>query len=196
MAKRNKKSTEGKLSLDMLIGLSIFLVTFIFVAQFLPGVFADVRYEISLGSQAYRIATLLVEDSGYPADWDSKVYPSNCDSYEFRIGLANFDYTKGTEENHLNTSKILKVDELMGYPICREKIEDYLGLNVGNQSYHFNFSLKQLNGSVLVSGGGEVPEMGQVMKFERLVYVDNCTAIPCDTVAGRCVCRLEVVVWI
>ncbi|MBO8179243.1 MAG: hypothetical protein H0Z19_01985 [Archaeoglobus sp.] len=195
MSKYGRKSTEGKLSLDMLIGLSMFLVTFIFVAQFLPGVFADVRYEISLGSQAYRIATLLVEDSGYPADWDSKVYPSNCDSYEFRIGLANFDYTKGTEENHLNTSKILKVDELMGYPICREKIEDYLGLNVGNQSYHFNFSLKQLNGSVLVSGGGEVPEMGQVMKFERLVYVDNCTAIPCDTVAGRCVCRLEVVVW-
>ena len=188
--------SDGKLSLDLLIGLSIFLVTFIFVAQFLPGVFADVRYEIALGSQAYRIATLLVEDSGYPADWESKVDPSNCNSYEFRTGLANFDYTKGTEENYLNTSKILKMEELIGYPSCREKIEDYLGLNIKNQSYHFNFSLRQLNGYVLVSGGGEIPEMGQVMKFERLVYLDNCTAIPCDTIAGRCVCRLEVAVWI
>jgi len=38
----------GKLSLDLLIGLSIFLFTFMFIASFLPGVFADVRNEIGL----------------------------------------------------------------------------------------------------------------------------------------------------
>ena len=196
MSKYGRKSTECKLSLDMLIGLSILVVTFILVAQFLPGVFADVRYEIALGSQAYRIATLLVEDSGYPADWESKIDLSNCNSYEFRVGLANFDYTRGTEENYLNTSKILKLEHLLENPSCREKVEDYLGLNVGNQSYHLNFSLTKLDNSVLVSGGEEIPEIGQVMKFERLVYLDDCTAIPCDTIAGRCVCKLEVVVWI
>ncbi|MEM1671455.1 MAG: hypothetical protein QXY92_03640 [Archaeoglobaceae archaeon] len=47
MMERRVKLEEGKLALDLLIGLSIFLFTFIFIANFLPGVFADVRSEIN-----------------------------------------------------------------------------------------------------------------------------------------------------
>ncbi len=96
--------SNAKLSLDLLIGLSVFLFTFIYVANFLPGVFADVRYEISLGSQAYRVATLLVEDSGYPSDWENTVDVSNCKS-QFRPGLANFELGNGTLHNNLNVLK-------------------------------------------------------------------------------------------
>ncbi|AAB90482.1 DUF7287 family protein [Archaeoglobus fulgidus] len=187
---------QAKLSLDLLLGLSIFLTTFLFVANFLPGIFADVRHEIALGSHAYRVAALLVEDPGYPDDWCTAVDTSNCISKEFRPGLAIFDENNGTEYNYLNTSKIFKLQELLSNSACRDTVRNYLGLNSTNFKYKFYFSLKYLNDTEIVSGGDNLPEMGNIIKFDRLVYVDNCTAIPCESIAERCVCKLEVAVWI
>ncbi|MET1124383.1 MAG: hypothetical protein ABWW66_03845 [Archaeoglobaceae archaeon] len=185
---------NAKLSLDLLIGLSILLVTFIFVASFLPGIFADVRHEIALANHAYRIATLLVEDPGYPSDW-AEIDVTECGSKKFRPGLANFDYENGTLYNYLNASKILKLQELARDTTCLGIIKENLGLSYSNINYGFNFSLTNFSGYVFASGGEEVPLSGQVVSFERVVYVDNCTAFPCDEVASRCLCVLEVVVW-
>lgn len=187
---------QAKLSLDLLLGLSIFLTTFLFVANFLPGIFADVRHEISLGSHAYRVAALLVEDPGYKEGWYTEVDTSNCIRKEFRPGLASFDADNGTEYNYLNISKIFKLQELLDNSACRDTVRNYLGLNSTNLNYKFYFSLKYLNDTEIIGGGDNLPEMGNIIKFERLVYVDNCTAIPCDVIAGRCVCKLEVAVWI
>lgn len=187
----------GKLSLDLLIGLSIFLFTFIFVANFLPGVFADVRHEISLGSHAYRIASLLVEDPGYPLNWESMISTANCNGEEFRPGLAKFDTT--TRYNNLNRTKVEKFIELIGNNTCREEIRKYLGLNLSDVSwekYKFNVTLLNLSDVIVFQGGDRLPESGQIVKFERLVYLDNCTGLSCDTIASRCICKLEVKVWI
>ncbi|WP_202319073.1 DUF7287 family protein [Archaeoglobus neptunius] len=188
---------EGKLSLDLLIGLSIFLFTFIFVANFLPGVFADVRHEISLGSNSYRVASLLVEDPGYPLDWEYRINTSNCNSKEFRPGLARFDTT--TRYNNLNRTKVEKFFELIANNTCREETRKYLGLDLSNVSwekYKFNVSLQNLSDAIVFQGGDKIPESGQIVMFERLVYLDNCTGLSCDLIADRCVCKLEVKVWI
>lgn len=188
---------RAKLSLDLLLGLSIFLTTFLFVANFLPGIFADVRHEIALGSHAYRVAALLVEDPGYKEGWYTEVDTSNCISQEFRPGLARFDIiNQTTEYNYLNATKIFKLQQLLSNSVCRDTVRNYLGLNSTNFKYKFYFSLKYLNDTEIVGGGDNLPEMGNIIKFDRLVYVDNCTAIPCDVIAGRCVCKLEVAVWI
>jgi hypothetical protein len=62
--KGNRGNSEGRLSLDMLIGLFIFLFAFVFIAQFLPSVFADARSEISVFSEAYKVSVLLTEGPG------------------------------------------------------------------------------------------------------------------------------------
>ncbi|MEM4690539.1 MAG: hypothetical protein QXF37_07570, partial [Archaeoglobaceae archaeon] len=91
MMEKRVKLEEGKLALDLLIGLSIFLFTFIFIANFLPGVFADVRSEINLANQAYRVSSLLAEDPGFNSSWAEDVNLMNCNNVEFRPGLIVFN---------------------------------------------------------------------------------------------------------
>ncbi len=195
---------EGKLSLDLLLGLSIFLFTFIFIASFLPGVFADVRSEINLAHQAYRISALLVEDLGFNSSWDTDITVSNCHTQEFRPGLAVYDSNNGTLFNNLSVNKIRRLADLLNDQVCRERVRLLLGLNLsefGGNKYKINFSLKNLEGELLKASGeillnhGDPMSSVQVVKFERLVYlsqmVDNC-----NIVAERCVAKLEVSVWI
>ncbi|MEM1957378.1 MAG: hypothetical protein QXX76_03820 [Archaeoglobaceae archaeon] len=200
---------EGKLSLDLLIGLSIFLFTFIFVANFLPGVFADVRNEINLAHQAYRIAALLVEDPGYPSEWES-IDVTNCTNAEFRPGLIvlNIDAPSNKKEyNHLDFNKIQKFAELMANNVCRSEVKKYLGLDLtifgSHISYGLNASLKNLNGSLLLNNSqpilnhGDLSSGAQLMKFERIVYIDHSFVDNCELLIGdRCVAKLEVRVWI
>jgi hypothetical protein len=195
---------DGKLSLDLLIGLSIFLFTFIFIANFLPGVFADVRNEINLAHQAYRISALLVEDLGFNSSWDTDITVSNCQTQEFRPGLAVYNSDSGTLFNNLSVTKIRKFAELLNDPVCRERLRLFLGLNLsefGGNKYKINVSLKNLEDELIKADGaillnhGDPMSLGQIVKFEKLVYlsqmVDNC-----DIIAERCVAKLEVAVWI
>lgn len=58
-------SDEGQISIDFLVGISIFLLTLAFMIQFIPGLFMSVSGEGSLNSVAYRTATILAEDPGW-----------------------------------------------------------------------------------------------------------------------------------
>lgn len=197
---------KGKLSLDLLIGLSIFLFTFIFIANFLPGVFADVRNEINLASQAYRVAALLVEDPGYPSDWVERLEKlDNCTKVEFRPGLIVYDTISGVKiYNDLNLSKVEKFAELLNDSTCREEVRKYLGLNLsifGSPiSYKLMVSLKNLSNAVLTNNSSVILNHGdqetgmQVIKFERIVYLDR-TVDNCD-LSDRCIGKLEVKIWI
>ncbi|MDI9645102.1 MAG: hypothetical protein QFX40_00225 [Archaeoglobales archaeon] len=195
---------KGKLSLDLLVGLSIFLFTFIFVASFLPGVFADVRNEINLAHQAYRIAALLAEDPGYPSDWESEVNLTNCKSVEFRPGLIVFNAGSGKSYNNLNLTKVEKFAELLNNTTCREEVKKYLGLNLSPFGspivYRMSVSLKNLSGAILTNNSevtlnhGDQEKSAQVIKFERIVYLDR-SVDNCDLIANRCVAKLEVRIW-
>lgn len=199
---------DGKLSLDLLIGLSIFLFTFIFIANFLPGVFADVRNEINLAHQAYRIAALLVEDPGYPSDWET-VELSNCNNDPFRPGLIVMHFNTSRKEyikeyNHLDLNKTRAFARFLEDQSCREAIRKTLGLNLTDAgipiNYKFNVSLKNLGGMVITYHGGALLNHGdlgagmQVLKFERIVYLSEF-ADNCDLIADRCIAKLEVRIW-
>lgn len=198
---------EGKLSLDLLIGLSIFLFTFIFVANFLPSVFADVRNEINLAHQAYRVSALLVEDPGYPSDW-ADIPLGNCTTQEFRVGLITLggNPLNKKEYNHIDIEKAKKFSEFMANEQCREEIKKYLGLSLrvagSSVSYGISVSLKNLNGSLLLNNSQVILNNGdiggaQVVRFERIVYLDRGFVDNCELVIGnRCIAKLEVRVWI
>ncbi len=76
----------------------------------------------------------------------------------------------------------------------------------GSKLYHFNISIRDLNGDVVKVGGVEceigypVPESGKVAKFERLVVIDKDVIGCLDGGRGDCinagsVKRLVVYVW-
>ncbi|MFN3383419.1 MAG: hypothetical protein ACK401_00810 [Archaeoglobaceae archaeon] len=200
----------GKLSLDLLIGLSIFLFTFIFVASFLPSIFADVRSEINLAHQAYRVSALLVEDPGYPSDW-AEMPLDSCTTQEFRVGLIILNMTKPgpnkKEYNHIDFDKAKRFSEFMVNEDCRGELKKYLGLNLrvagSPVSYGLNVSLKNMNGSLLLNdsqvilNNGDIGGGAQVMRFERIVYLNRSFVDNCEFVIGdRCIAKLEVRVWI
>jgi len=178
------KIMEGKLSLDLLMGLSIFFFTFIFIAHFLPGVFADVRNEISLMHEAYRLGVVLAEMDGFWRDqsgngtnWHEKLASKDNPDFKFFPGLA-----KG-EADHLSYDKIRAFDNLtkQNYDLVRE----VLGLKTFDRDYHFNVSLESLdstpyspvliknrNGTVVLQSGMPIPISGYVARYERFIWID------------------------
>lgn len=205
---------KARLSLDMIIGVSIFLFVFIYVAQFLPSVFADVRSEISLAHEAYKVAVMLAEDpgrwdngsmngTGWESYWNQSEYPD----VVFRPGLA---FSKDTP-NYLSYNKIKAFQRAVDQNYTR--IKEFLGLKTPDNNYEFNISLQTLdsrsykvnyiinvttNQSILLAGK-QIPKT-QISRFERIVKIENNTdtysnLIPQTRITGDITAKLVVVVW-
>jgi hypothetical protein len=169
---------NGKLSLDMLVGISIFLFTFIFIAQFLPSVFAGER-GISLVHEAYKVTVLLSENEGKwsngtanGTDWE-KHWNKNV---IFLPGLAS------EKPNRLGYSKISAFRNATNDNY--QRVKEMLGLKTPNSEYNFHVSLEKLssrsyeriysvdcNGSKILDVGKPIPT--QAVRFERLVYLEE-----------------------
>ncbi|MCS7122226.1 MAG: hypothetical protein NZ895_06485 [Archaeoglobaceae archaeon] len=170
---------EGKLSLDLLVGLSIFLIVFIFVANFLPEVFADVRNEITLAHETYKVTVVLAETKGYwknvesnGTDWEKHQVCSK--DYVFVPGLS-----KG-QPDHLSFEKVKNFSKTCNQ--CIEKCKKALGLDVSNvrfrisleslQSKPYDRALIRYFGTPLLDVGDPLPSSGNVFRFERFVWLD------------------------
>jgi hypothetical protein len=59
---------SGIMSIDFLVGFTIFMITFIWVATLIPGLFIGIQsHTIDYDAVAYRTGVILVEDPGNPA---------------------------------------------------------------------------------------------------------------------------------
>jgi len=172
-------SEKGKLSLDLLVGVSIFMFAFIFIAQLLPSVFAGTRSEISLGQEAYKVSVLLAETSGR---WSNGTV--NGTDWEDHWSDANVAFLPGLaiKPNHLSYKKIKALRDAISSNYT--KVREMLGLKTPNKEYNFHVSLEMLNstpykriplrdsnGSVVLDEG-PIPS-GQVLRFERIVWIDE-----------------------
>ena len=175
---------SGKLSLDMIMGVSIFMISFIFIAQYIPSVFVIERGEIGLYPLAYRTASILAEDPGFwtngtanGTDWWNHTDAS------IRIGL-----TSG-EINVLDDEKIDRLVEYYNNGQNYTAIQNALGLYSPQRSYDYNISLQTFSSNsshpeyatiderpVLLIGR-PIPKWRDVAKYERYVVYDNATAI-------------------
>jgi hypothetical protein len=181
------KEEKGRLSLDMLIGLSIFLFSFIFIGQFLPSVFADTRSEISVFSEAYKVSVLLVEDPGRwinldsPDEkgfhWENEWYKNNI-SYRpglARVGRPGFICLQKLVEfkNATFTNQMTYEDDSW--------VRDVFGLNTPDRTYHVNITLlkpqstayspyysKDKYGNVVLAIGPPIPNK-KVSRYERVI---------------------------
>ncbi|WP_290596591.1 MULTISPECIES: hypothetical protein [unclassified Archaeoglobus] len=176
---------KGRLSLDMLIGLSIFLVTFIFIAQFLPTVFADVRSEIGLAHEAYKVTVMLAETEGA---WSNGTHNgTNWEDYESQWGDTDFVFLPGLTEGEPD---YLEFDKLKALQNATEnyynKVREMLGLLTPDRNYNFHVSLESLDskpynrtlvtdrdGNVVLDAGADIPSSGYISRYERNVWVNS-----------------------
>jgi len=175
---------EGQISIDFLLGISIFLLTLGFLIQFIPGLFLSTSEEGSLNSVAYRTANILTEDPGWwennthnGTDWEENLGKLS------RIGLA-YDETPRTKQtktpNLLNQEKIKRIQN--DTEINNTNFTYYLGLydkiNGAQIDYGYNITIRPdnehwfLNNSNL-SRGEKFPSSQDVFKITRKVLVET-----------------------
>jgi len=176
--------TKGQLSLDMLIGLTVFMLSFIFIAQYIPSIFVVERGDVALYPLASRTASVLAEDTGYwtngtsnGTDWENH-YSENVD---FRIGLA-------AEPDLLSMDKINALQNYYntaGY----EAVRMALGLYDPQGKYNYNISLQLFKSNSsspvyarndsqpLLLIGKSIPNYKDVVRYERIVSYDNATKV-------------------
>jgi hypothetical protein len=166
----------------MVIGVSIFMLSFIFIAQYIPSVFVVEKGEIGSQPLAYRTAALLTEDPGYwtngsanGTDW------WNHTGDRIRIGL-----TSG-EINVVNINRIQKLVNFYDNSSNYTAIQTALGLTPPQKSFDYNISLQAFtsnssspeyvtdNGEPILLIGKPVPSYSGVAKYERYVVYDNVT---------------------
>jgi len=168
---------EGLLSLDFIIGFTIFMVALIFVAIMISGLLVHLQSRtIDYDAVAYRTSVVLVEDPGEPNDWHLKnlTYPSERDDVR-RLGLA-------VEKNYPGILKLNKVEKFFNNspPVgcyVADKFcnpEDYRErLIFGDYPYKFNISLKGLGPTPLppYSIGSEIPPNSSHGFIKRIVKI-------------------------
>ncbi len=146
---------NGQLSIDFIIGFTIFMIAFIFVATMVSGLLVDLQSRtIDYDAVAYRTGVVLVEDPGEFGDQREPFYWQ-------LLNLENFD-----ERNDLKRLG-LAIDRNTPGIIQRYKIEEFFSpatsgctgnnlcypsdyskyLIFGDYPYSFNISLKEFNGT-------------------------------------------------
>lgn len=197
------RSQAGELSLDLLVGLSIFLMSFLVVSQLIAGMFGDVRSEISLSHEAYKVSVILSE---MPGKWSNGT--KNGTDWEYNWFRTNTVFLLGLAVKPCELSYAKIVEFRNATETDYELVKKLLGLKTPDSNYEFHISLETLNstpfkrelvldssGVPLLDVGMDIPEV-QLARFERVVWIDNSSTIMNPTiVAGRSVMKLVVVVW-
>lgn len=163
----------GQSNVDFLFGVGVFLLTFLYVATFIPGLF--VPYQpgaIDLSSVAYRTSAILAEDPGWfsnvatnGTEWENNVNDLS------RIGLAD----DKDHPNVLSIDKVSSLNAILSNPSNYGMVRDHMGLH-GNVEYDINVSVKMADtGQELLtsSAAWPTPNSNRVESMERKVMVDN-----------------------
>jgi hypothetical protein len=166
-------NNDGNLSVDFLVGFSIFMIAFIWVATLVPNLFLGVSsHQIDFDAVAYRTGVILAEDPGAPAiPYDPWEYLPDTDKDKIeRFGLAASKETP----NILNPQKIDRFFDSTAFP----DPEDYRQRAIfGDYPYHFNISLQEVGEDPRYVAAGEVrPEnYGFIRKAVKIRHPSNAT---------------------
>ena len=143
---------SGQLSIDFMIGLSIFLITLIIAATMISGLLVGLQSKtIDYDAVAYRTGVILVEDPGEPNTKFNDVTIEADDQWEFieadrKDQIGRFGLTL-----YKSTPRVL----------CQEKVDNFFEkdqystseiserLIFGNYPYQFNIAIKKIERSEL-----------------------------------------------
>ena len=164
---------EGaNLSLDFLVGFTVFIIAFIYVATLIPGLLLDIQNRnIDYSGVAYRTGVILTEDPGSPSSWESQALYSDyfINTNNIRLGLA---VSKDTP-NVLSTQKINRF-------YCSTTFnspQEYLSRVIfGDYPYMFNISLQITGENATRSVGEIIPDKyGYIRRVVKVKGYSNVT---------------------
>jgi hypothetical protein len=187
------RDDAGNMSIDFLVGFTIFLLAFIWVATMIPGLLIGLQsYTIDYDAVAYRTGVLLVEDPGWPAIPGWETYNDQQKYNMTRFGLA---ISKDTP-NILSDNKINRFfnKTTFTYP------EDYQTRVIfGDYPYQFNVSVRDIErdetrtvGDIRPSGYGHIHRLVKIKSMSNTTinqtyivthqYINNDTNIESNNV--------------
>jgi hypothetical protein len=161
---------SGNLSLDFLVGFTIFIITFIWVATMIPGILINLHANgLDFDAVAYRTGVILVEDPGMPSSppWEQLNTLQKSNITRFGLGMSR------TAPNILSQDKVTRFfcTTAFTYP------DDYHTRAIfGDYPYHFNISLKENeNDRTLSVGEGRPDNYGYIRRIVKIKGYSNAS---------------------
>lgn len=166
---------SAQLSIDFLIGFSIFMVTLILVATFVSGLLVGLQSRtIDYDAVAYRTGVILAEDPGEPNAFPGVIVLNTFNEWEF-IGQSQknmalrFGLTPYKSTPHILAPKKI---ESFGNVSIYNLPEDYGNRVIfGDYPYHYNISVTRINGAKVTSVGEPYNENSQYGYIRRVILV-------------------------
>ncbi|AGB01121.1 hypothetical protein [Methanoregula formicica] len=148
----------GAMSIDFLVGFTIFMLAFIWVATMIPGLFIGLQsHTIDFDAVAYRTGVILAEDPGDVGSlaaagipWELQSNPGQYPDKIARFGLAVSKDTPGILDE-TKVDRFFNTTEFV-YPTDYQKWAIF-----GDFPYRFNISLKEEGKDTLRSVGDIIP---------------------------------------
>jgi hypothetical protein len=169
MRLRKMTDESGNLSIDFLVGFTIFMLAFVWVISMVPGMLVGLQSRtIDYDAVAYRTGVILVEDPGWPASpaWES--YTDGQKNEIIRFGLA---VSK-------DSPNILSEDKTNRF-FCTSFIypDDYHTRAIfGDYPYVFNISVLDVEKNQIRSVGDVLPDgYGYIRRLAKIKGLSNIT---------------------
>lgn len=160
---RKNLNQNAQISLDYLLGVTIFLLAFIFVFAFIPGMFSPFHSnsdEVTMAAD--RVAATLVENTlahGGPGEKQPSILDASSIS-QFQAQLAN--------------------------PATSSQLRQSLGLNTsGNSQYNLEVIIEEQGQTPLDFSNGQQPGGSNVGQSRRYVLVQDQDGSGIDNYPGR-----------
>jgi len=165
----------GAMSIDFLVGFTIFILAFIWVATMIPGLFIGIQsHTIDFDSVAYRTGVILVEDPGEINPLADASIPWELQKNQLniaRFGLAISKDTPGILDR-TKIDRFFNTTEFKDPGVYREKVI------FGDYPYRFNISLKEAGKDTIRSVGDTIPvnySYGYIRRDVKIRTVSNTT---------------------
>jgi hypothetical protein len=163
---------SGALSIDFIVGFTIFLIAFIWIVSLVPGLLINLQgFTIDYDAVAYRSGVILVED---PGDVTSQNFTSPWESQSDKDFVARFGLAISKDTPNILSQE--KVDRFFCttafiYP------QDYQEKVIfGEYPYRFNISLHDEERNLNRSIGAVLPEgYGYIRRLVKIKGVSNAT---------------------
>jgi hypothetical protein len=166
---------SGAMSVDFLVGFTIFILAFIWVATMIPGLFIGIQsHAIDYDAVAYRTGVILAEDPGDVVSSADTSIPWELQKNKLNIARFGLTVAKDTpgilDETKVN--RFFNATDFV-YPADYQKRVIF-----GDYPYRFNISLKQAGKDTLRSIGDVVPDYysyGYIRRDVKIRAISNAT---------------------
>jgi hypothetical protein len=161
---------SGNLSIDFLVGFTIFIITFIWVATMIPGILINLHSNsLDFDAVAYRTGVILVEDPGMPSapPWEQLNTFQKTNITRFGLSISK------NAPNVLSQAKVIRFfcSTAFTYP------DDYHTRAIfGDYPYHFNISVRDDETNVTQSVGEIRPDnYGYIRRLVKIKGYSNAS---------------------